>query len=112
MGERYHQTLRNKFRKLELQYPNTDKKLLQSFAVKGRNDALGPEGLVPSAFVFGEFPPVHTKSETPKDLPSLGLRFEIANAAGKEMSEHMSRLRINRALKHNVATTFQPGAKV
>ncbi len=43
MGERYHQPLRNTFRKLELMYPSQDKSLLLQCAVKGMNDTLGSE---------------------------------------------------------------------
>lgn len=31
-----------------------------ALAVKEMNDTLGPEGLVPSALLFGEFSQVHT----------------------------------------------------
>ncbi len=46
---------------------------------------LGPEGIVPSAPVFGEYPPVYTKSVTWNERPSLALQAEIANSALKEM---------------------------
>lgn len=65
LNERYHEPLRTTFRKLILTYPNADKNLLLAFSVKGMNDTLGPEGLVPSALVFGEFPPAYTKIENP-----------------------------------------------
>ena len=47
IGERYHQPLRNTFRKLFDAYPSQDKTLLLQCAVKGMNDTLGPEGIVP-----------------------------------------------------------------
>ena len=116
IGERYHQPLRNTYRKLIHTYPSADKNLLLAFAVKGMNDTLGPEGLVPSALVFGEFPPAYTKTEVPKARPSLSLRAEIANTARKEMNEHMAKLRVNRALKHKAASStdsiFTPGDEV
>eukprot|EP00171_Calliarthron_tuberculosum_P023357 IDg23357t1 len=54
--ERYHQPLRNTFRKLRIGHPKAPKKLLLQLSVKSMNDTLGPEGLVPSALVFGEYP--------------------------------------------------------
>eukprot|EP00171_Calliarthron_tuberculosum_P022911 IDg22911t1 len=48
LGERYHQPLRNTFRKLRIEYPTAPKELLLKLSVKSMNDTLGPEGLVPS----------------------------------------------------------------
>lgn len=56
-----HQPHRNTFGKLKIAYPDKGRALLLSFAAKGLNATLGPDGLVPSALVFGEFPiPVTT----------------------------------------------------
>eukprot|EP00171_Calliarthron_tuberculosum_P019742 IDg19742t1 len=50
--------------KCTLTYPSADKSLLLQLSVKAMNDTLGPEGLVPSSLVFGEYPKVYTPSET------------------------------------------------
>ena len=80
------------------------------------NDTLGPEGLVPSALVFGEFPPVYTRSETPALRATILERAEIAHTARREMEKHMARLRINRALQRRTPAaadrSYKPGDHV
>ena len=66
-------------------YPNRERQLLLSFAVKAFNDTLGPDGLVPSALVFGEFPSPIVTSETRHPRATIESRAEIANMAQKEM---------------------------
>ena len=83
LGELYHEPLRNTYRKLVHTYPSADKSLLLSFAVKGMNDTLRPEGLVQSALVFGEFPQAYIKTETPEPRPSLIKRSKIGSIARK-----------------------------
>lgn len=71
IGERYHQPLRTVFRKLKIEHPTADKHLTLALCVKAMNDTLGPNGVVPSTLVFGEVPPVFTRSETPKNRPTV-----------------------------------------
>ena len=96
--------------------PNADPTLALAAAVKSMNDTLGPEGLVPSALVFGEFPKVYTRSETPAQRPMLEDRASVALCARKEMERIMAEMRTKRALKHKVPTAadtfYQPGDKV
>ena len=109
LGERYHQPLRNTFRKLNVSYPNVDKQSLLNFSVKALNDTLGPEGLVPSALVFGEFPSTFTTLERRPPPATLQWRAELANMARKEMEKEMAKVRIRRGLSHSVprsADTF------
>ena len=56
IGERYHHPLRNTFRKLDMIYPNVSDTTLLALSVKALNETLGPEGIVPSALVFGKNP--------------------------------------------------------
>lgn len=56
VGERYHQPLRKTYRKIFAAHPKADPTLALAVSVKALNDTLGPEGYVPSALVFGEFP--------------------------------------------------------
>ena len=58
IGERYHDTLRKTFLKLPEDHPNLKKDILLAIAIKAINDTLGPEGIVLSALVFGEFPSI------------------------------------------------------
>eukprot|EP00171_Calliarthron_tuberculosum_P000830 IDg830t1 len=80
--ERYHQPLRNTFRKMRIDFPRAPKELLLQLSVKAMNDTLGPEGIVPSLLVFD--------------------RAKMAIAARKEMSRHMAKTRVNRALRHKI----------
>ena len=115
LGERYHQPLRNTYRKIMKDVPSTTKTRALSCAVKAMNDPLGPEGIVPSVLVFGEYPKVNTKSETPSKRPTLQERATIAKIARDEMERPMEQLRVARALKHatpsGVNNLYNPGDK-
>ena len=116
IGEHYHQSLRITFCKLKLEFPNIDPQLFLIMAVKALNDTLGPEGLVPSALVSGEYPSAYTRSETPAPKATFLSRAQVANSALIEMEHQMAKLRIHRALKHRIPSTvdfcFQPGDQV
>ena len=116
IGERYHQPLRHIYRKIMAETPKADPSLALAAAVKSMNDTPGPEGLVPSALVFGEFSKVYTRSETPAQRPTLEDRAAIALCVRKEMERIMAEMRIRRALKHKIPaaadTSYQPGDKV
>jgi len=90
--------------------------MLLSFAVKAMNDTLGPEGFVPSALVFGEYPHVFTKSEVPHPRATAADRAEMVNAAREEVGKIMAKLRVNRALRHSVPIAadkpYEPGDSV
>ncbi len=102
IGERYHEPLRTNFRKMRIFYPDADKKVLLSLAVKAMKDTLGPEGLVSSSLIFGELPQIHTASETPKPRDTLGERSAMVHAARTEMQRIMAKMRVSRGLKHSV----------
>lgn len=116
LGERYHRPLRSTFRKMKASRPDVNKDLALALSVKAVNDTLGPEGLVPSALVFGEFPQVGTRSEVREEMPSLKKRATLADLARREMGERMAELRLKRALHHAVPPacdrSYQPGDKV
>lgn len=102
LGERYHQPLRTTYRKIICAHPKTEPQLSIALAVKSMNDSLGPEGLVPSLLVFGEYPKVATRSEIPTTKLTLGERSKVAVIARKEMERIMAQMRVSRALKHAV----------
>lgn len=116
LGERYHQPLRQTFRKVMSEHPNTPPSRALAASVKAMNDTLGPEGLVPSALVFGEFPRVFTKSETPSERLTLKERASIAQSARKEMGKIMAEMRVRRGLHHRIPSAadrfYQPGDNV
>ncbi len=76
------------------------------------NDALGPECLVPSSLVYGEYPKVYTPPETLQPRPMTEERASILQSARAEMQRHMANARVTRALKHAVPSaadqSFQP----
>ena len=113
IAERYHHPLRNTYKKLRMDFPNTPQRIILSVAVKAMNDTLGPEGLVPSALVFGEYPEVNTISEPRTERMSLEARAELARAARKEMETQVAKARIKRALQYRVPpatdVVYQPG---
>lgn len=116
LGERYHQPLRSTFRKLKIDYPVLPDDIALSVSVKTLNDTLGPEGIVPTVLVFGDYPRLYTLSE---ELPSRltnEQRAALVTTARKEMEKHMAELRLRRSLKHNPppATDYilKPGDEV
>ena len=98
LGERYHQPLHQPFRKIMAEDKKTDLDLALALSFKEMNDTLGPEGLVPSALVFGEFPKIQGSKPTPR-ATLLSCRA-VAETAGKEMEKHIAKMKINRALNH------------
>ncbi len=85
IGERYHQPMRQTFRKIKLDYSRADRDLVFRLSVKAVNDTLGPESLVPSASVLGEFSKIFTGSVTPQARLALANRPKIPRAARTEM---------------------------
>ena len=116
LGERYHQPLRQTFRKIMTAHPKTPPARALAASVKAINDKLGPEGLVPSALVFGEFLPVFTKSEAPAARLTLKESASVAQSARKEMGKIMAEMRVRRALHHRTPSAadrfYQPGDQV
>ena len=114
--ERYHEPLRSTYRKLKAEFPNVNKHVALACAVKGMNDTLGPEGLVPSSLLFGELPQPFTPSENRSDRPSLLDRAKLATAARKEMSAQMAKVKLKRAMHHAVPPacdrSYEPGDEV
>ena len=116
LGERYHQPLRQTFRKIMAAHPKTPPARALAASLKAMNDTLGPEGLVPSALVIREFPPVFTNSEAPAARLTLRERASVAQSARKEMGKIMAEMRVRRALHHRTPSAadrfYQPGDQV
>ena len=113
--ERYHEPIRTTVRKILLNFPKAEFELTLALAVKALNDKAGPDGLVPSALLFGEFP----RLELPDDCstrPTTDERGKLALIIRNEVRQHIDKMRISRALRHNVPkdtdTTFDPGDQV
>ena len=59
---------------------------------------LVPEGIVPSALVFGEFPSLRSISGPVLPRPSLEERVEAAQQARRHMANHLARTKVRRVL--------------
>ncbi len=81
-------------------HPSLPRQVLLAVAVKAMNDMLGPEGIVPSALVFGEF--VFLTSFGGPVIPnaSLAERALAVRGARRYMAKHLVQVRIKRALHH------------
>ena len=94
--ERYHDPLRRIFRCIREDYPKLDVEVALRCAIKGINDTMGPEGLVPSYLVFGTIPTFPTMNT---NLPSQRDRMEALSYARNEMAAISAKLRIQSALR-------------
>lgn len=67
--------------------------------IKAIYDSLGPDERVPSAFVWVAYPcfTIDVSQERRSDLPE---RATVANKAREEMVQHMTKLRLEWALRH------------
>ena len=115
IGERYYQSLRNTYRKLAVIYPRNGKKTLTQCALKGLNDTLVPEGFVPLVLAFGEHLAIYTPSERKYPRPTANERSEIANNARIEITKHIAKFQVSRALRNQTPTalgsTFNLGSQ-
>lgn len=85
-------------------------------SVKEMNNTLGPEGLVPSMLLFGEFPQMKTPSESNVPRATTEERSELAVAARREMEQHMAQLKVTGALTLGTPAaanqSYEPGDQV
>lgn len=116
IGERYHQPLRTTYRKISIAHPHIPKELRLAISVKAMNDTLGPEGLVPLALLFGEFPQIRAPGIGLLPRPNLAERANAAETARAEMSSIMAKMCLHRALAHDppgaALRTYKPGDNV
>eukprot|EP00171_Calliarthron_tuberculosum_P011912 IDg11912t1 len=80
------------------------------------NDTMSPEGFVPLALVFREYPSVRAFRESYQEKMTLYNRSKLATEDRNAISKIMANLRVNRALQHSVPIsadkTFSPGDQV
>lgn len=80
------------------------------------NDIVGPEGLMPSALVLGEYPRVVVAEEPLPKRSTTSSRIQLMVSARKEMEEQLAKDRITRALRHKTPSaarkTYKKGDKV
>ena len=80
------------------------------------NDTLGPERIVPSSFVVGDFPSLRSFTGPAIPWPALAERPEIALEARRYFEQHLAQSKVNRALRHKAPSAtdlvYQPGDKV
>ncbi len=116
LGEHYHEPLRTTFRKLKAASPDADPAFLLGFSAKAMKDTVGPEGLVPSALVFGKYPSTRKSDDPLQEWPTLASCAKLALIARQEMAQIMAKMRVSRGLRHAVPPSadisFSPGYHV
>ena len=99
IGERYREPIRRTFRKLCVNHPKVKKEFLLNLAVKACKDALGPEVVVPSAFVFGKFPSLRSFLGPEVPRTTLVERAQADLTVGKIVAEAQTKSRLKCAIK-------------
>ena len=116
VGERYHKQLRDTYLKLRLDYPKVQRQVLRALVFKATNDTLGPEGIVPSALVFREFPSLRSFQGPVIPRPSPAERASAAQNARRLMAKYLAQSSVKRAMHHQTPQaadrTYQPGDEV
>lgn len=87
--ERYHQPLRQKYRKIKSEHPQVLPEVALAASVKALNDTLRPESIVKSALVLGEYPRMFISSATPAERRTIAERASVPQSARKEMARIM-----------------------
>ena len=101
IGERYYDPLRNSFLKLREDHPNLKRDVLLAISTKAANDTLGPDGIVLSALVLGEFPSIRGLIGPKVHRATLADRAIAALEARKLMSKHLAQVKVRRAERHH-----------
>ena len=104
VGERYHAPLRRVYSVVRAATPEMSPELSLRCAIKGMNDTLGPEGLVPTYLVYGTFPSFPICRNAP---PSQEDRMRALATARAEMATITSEPRVMRALKSKLPPATQ-----
>jgi len=99
VGERYHDVLRNAFRRVQVNHPDVPPEVALVLTVAAMNQMVGPHGLVPIMLVFGIAPRLPV---TPLLFPEQLYMMRPAETARKELSKAVARRRINAALRARV----------
>ena len=104
MGERYHGPLRKIFSILRHDNPREGPEIILRYAVKGINDTMGENGIVPTTLVYGcspSFPFLNSK------LPKQRDRMRMLMVARREMATIIAERRISRALSSKLPPSTQ-----
>ncbi len=113
VGERYHAPLRRVFLKIRQQYPRLESEVCLRLALKACNDALGPNGLVPTLLVYGSLPSLPIPLQTDMDQK---YRMEALATARAEMETIVAAQRIQKGLRSKIPPSakylFKPGEDV
>lgn len=95
VGKRYHEPLRKIFNILRNANQNENPEIILRYAIKGINDTMGEDGIVPTALAYGcspSFPFMQSK------IPRQRERMKMLAAAEREMATIIAKRRITKAL--------------
>ena len=102
--EKYHDTLRRIFLKIQTDYKKLEKETILKLTIKAMNDTMGPNGLVPSLLVFGalpRFPAIANNLANQRD------RMETLQMAKDEMEQIVAEQRLKTALISKLPTSVR-----
>ena len=96
MVERYHAPLRRVFEILYAELSGTtSKEAILQMAFKAINDTVGPEGIVPTLLVFGDYPRITAKSDPP---PTVQQRSKAIAKAMRALQQIRAKRQVRDAI--------------
>lgn len=95
--ECYHEPVRCAYNAIRSEALPLDSETALWMAVKAVNDSVGPNGLIPTLFVYGTLPRLGFSTDPPS--PSMYERARAFRKASKEVSEYFARLQVSSALR-------------
>eukprot|EP00170_Pyropia_yezoensis_P002751 contig_11549_g2756 len=99
VGERHHSFLRRIYWRGRASHPVLPTEDALAMSVWGMNQTAGPSGLVPTLLVFGVLPRMPV---APVNIPAQRDRVMAMHAARAEMAKHVTKSRLERAVRSRV----------
>lgn len=109
--EKYHDPLSSMLRKIMITCPDSGQKLSLACADKSMNDTMGPESLVGTDLVSGEYPNLPARSDPFISRRAVGERSQLAEIARREISVQMAKLKLKGAVHNSVTLACDPTHK-
>ena len=78
IADRHSKPLHDIYLKLEIDYPYMKRQMLLALSTSAINDAIGPEGIVPSSLMFREFQSLRSQFGLIFPRPTLAERTQAA----------------------------------
>lgn len=104
VGERYHGPLRKIFNAIQNENQREDPEIILPYAIKGINDTMGENGIVPITFVYGwapSFPFLSSRLSKQRD------RMGILRTPTKEIATIVAERRVMKTLQSKLPSSTQ-----